>query len=152
MIPNLVGLPVANNESSEVFDIIKPGRRVKIKGYRQYNVNNLWRFVIRLPVLKYICLAHNNFFVGLLNIFLKHFGFLLIFLKKMLIGFGWSNIRLVFNKFDTRLLSTEDFLIDFLFYIKRIYGFCFISNLTGKSQHCYNIALWRNCNQSCCSD
>jgi len=26
---------VANNESSEVFDIIKPGRRVKIKGYRQ---------------------------------------------------------------------------------------------------------------------
>jgi len=26
--------PVANNESSEVFDIIKPGRRVKIKGYR----------------------------------------------------------------------------------------------------------------------
>jgi len=25
----------ANNESSEVFDIIKPGRRVKIKGYRQ---------------------------------------------------------------------------------------------------------------------
>jgi len=27
--------PAANNESSEVFDIIKPGRRVKIKGYRQ---------------------------------------------------------------------------------------------------------------------
>jgi len=27
--------PDANNESSEVFDIIKPGRRVKIKGYRQ---------------------------------------------------------------------------------------------------------------------
>jgi len=26
---------VANNESSEVFDIIKPGRRVEIKGYRQ---------------------------------------------------------------------------------------------------------------------
>jgi len=25
----------ANNESSEVFDIIKPGRRVKIKGYMQ---------------------------------------------------------------------------------------------------------------------
>jgi len=25
----------ANNESSEVFDIINPGRRVKIKGYRQ---------------------------------------------------------------------------------------------------------------------
>jgi len=25
----------ANNESSEAFDIIKPGRRVKIKGYRQ---------------------------------------------------------------------------------------------------------------------
>jgi len=25
----------ANNESSEVFDIIKPGQRVKIKGYRQ---------------------------------------------------------------------------------------------------------------------
>jgi len=25
----------ANNESSEVFYIIKPGRRVKIKGYRQ---------------------------------------------------------------------------------------------------------------------
>jgi len=30
----------ANNESSEVFDIIKPGRRVKIKGHRQLNVNN----------------------------------------------------------------------------------------------------------------
>jgi len=28
------GQPDANNES-EVFDIIKPGRRVKIKGYRQ---------------------------------------------------------------------------------------------------------------------
>jgi len=28
-------LPQANNESSEVFDIIKPGRRVKIKGYSQ---------------------------------------------------------------------------------------------------------------------
>jgi len=28
-------LPYANNESSEVFDIIKAGRRVKIKGYRQ---------------------------------------------------------------------------------------------------------------------
>jgi len=28
-------LPSANNESSEVFDIIKPGRRVKIKGYRR---------------------------------------------------------------------------------------------------------------------
>jgi len=28
-------LPYANNESSEVFDIIKPGRRVKINGYRQ---------------------------------------------------------------------------------------------------------------------
>jgi len=27
--------PHANNESSEVFDIIKPGRRVQIKGYRQ---------------------------------------------------------------------------------------------------------------------
>jgi len=27
--------PRANNESSEVFDIIKPGWRVKIKGYRQ---------------------------------------------------------------------------------------------------------------------
>jgi len=27
--------PFANNELSEVFDIIKPGRRVKIKGYRQ---------------------------------------------------------------------------------------------------------------------
>jgi len=26
---------VANNESSEVFDIIKPGRRVKLNGYRQ---------------------------------------------------------------------------------------------------------------------
>jgi len=25
----------ANNESSEVFDIIQPGRRVKLKGYRQ---------------------------------------------------------------------------------------------------------------------
>jgi len=25
----------AHNESSEGFDIIKPGRRVKIKGYRQ---------------------------------------------------------------------------------------------------------------------
>jgi len=25
------GLPVANNESSEVFDIIKPGRRVNVK-------------------------------------------------------------------------------------------------------------------------
>jgi len=25
----------ANNESSEVFDIIKPGRRVKIKDHRQ---------------------------------------------------------------------------------------------------------------------
>jgi len=25
----------ANNKSSEVFDIIKPGRRFKIKGYRQ---------------------------------------------------------------------------------------------------------------------
>jgi len=24
----------ANNESSEIFDIIKPGRRVEIKGYR----------------------------------------------------------------------------------------------------------------------
>jgi len=31
----------ANNESSKVFDIIKPGRRVKLKGYRQYRVNNL---------------------------------------------------------------------------------------------------------------
>jgi len=31
----------ANNESSEVFEIIKPGRTVKIKGYRQQNVNNL---------------------------------------------------------------------------------------------------------------
>jgi len=27
--------PGANNESSEVFDIIKPVRRAKIKGYRQ---------------------------------------------------------------------------------------------------------------------
>jgi len=27
--------PGANNESSEVLDIIKPGRRVKVKGYRQ---------------------------------------------------------------------------------------------------------------------
>jgi len=27
--------PEANKESSEVFDIIKPGRKVKIKGYRQ---------------------------------------------------------------------------------------------------------------------
>jgi len=26
---------VANNESSEVFDILKPGRRVRIKGHRQ---------------------------------------------------------------------------------------------------------------------
>jgi len=26
---------IANNESSEVFDIIKPGRRVKIKGHTQ---------------------------------------------------------------------------------------------------------------------
>jgi len=33
-------LPLANNESPEVFDIIKPGRRVKIKGHRQENVNN----------------------------------------------------------------------------------------------------------------
>jgi len=24
-----------NNESSEIFDIIKPGRKVKLKGYRQ---------------------------------------------------------------------------------------------------------------------
>jgi len=39
---NVVGKPAnksvvrgANNESSEVFDIIKPGHRVKIKGYRQ---------------------------------------------------------------------------------------------------------------------
>jgi len=30
----------ANNESSDVFDKIKPGRRVKLKGYRQQNVNN----------------------------------------------------------------------------------------------------------------
>jgi len=27
--------PYANNESSEVFDIFKPGQRDKIKGYRQ---------------------------------------------------------------------------------------------------------------------
>jgi len=30
-----VGRREANNESSEVFDIIKPGQRVKIKGHRQ---------------------------------------------------------------------------------------------------------------------
>jgi len=36
-----VSMKEVNNESSEVFDIFKPGRRVKIKGYRQYNVNNL---------------------------------------------------------------------------------------------------------------
>jgi len=30
-----IATPLANNESSEVFDIIKPGGRVKIKGYRQ---------------------------------------------------------------------------------------------------------------------
>jgi len=32
---NTIGLRFANNESSEVYDIIKPGRSVKIKGYRQ---------------------------------------------------------------------------------------------------------------------
>jgi len=43
-----LGVCSGNNESSEVFDIIKPGRRVRIKCHRQYNVNNLWRFVIRV--------------------------------------------------------------------------------------------------------
>jgi len=42
---------VANNESSEIFDIIKAGRRVKIKVYWQKNVNNLWQFVIRKRVM-----------------------------------------------------------------------------------------------------
>jgi len=32
---SLTTIPGANDESSEVFDIIKPGRRVKIKGHRQ---------------------------------------------------------------------------------------------------------------------
>jgi len=31
----IIAPPIANNESSEGFDIIKPGRRVKIKSYRQ---------------------------------------------------------------------------------------------------------------------
>jgi len=43
----VIGQRAANNESSEVFDIIRPGWKFKIKCYRQENVNNLWRFVIR---------------------------------------------------------------------------------------------------------
>jgi len=50
ILPVSASRPVANNESSEAFGIITPGRRVQLKGHRHLNVNNFCRFVIRRPV------------------------------------------------------------------------------------------------------
>jgi len=43
-------LPVANNESSEVIDILLPVTFYFNPSTRLDNVKNLWRFVISLPV------------------------------------------------------------------------------------------------------
>jgi len=49
-IKKQIGLPVANNESSEVWGTIKPGQRVKLNRSQAVNVHKL----LTLPII-YVC-------------------------------------------------------------------------------------------------